>query len=399
MKKIVLSAVAALTIGSVAALASEVQFYTDANGQVFTQEGEGRTALENKSTSWYAHADKLKFNALAYLGYVNTDLRNDNQVGGNTSEFELRRMYFQVKAHLLEDPKSYFRVTMDATTKANDTSPDTSKEEYQAVIIKYAYLYLNEVLPFTGVEIGVVHRPWIDYEEHNAWFYRNIAKVFVEADNSAHLTNSADLGVNFKTSTPYFSSEIGMFNGEGYHNAEDGAGNSLEWRATAHILGTGKKQKDKFASVTYWDASFFGQYNVASAKHQDSATPNTDDLVWGGLHTVFNMPAFMLSGQYIKSQDTSDNATPYKYSGSGYSVHTVARFGAGKDYAAFGRYDSFTSDLKVNTKEQEKRTYIVGASWQQNKNIQWIANITTTDIDQDSSKNGNAYMLSAQVEF
>ena len=59
-------------------------------------------------------------------------------------------------------------------------------------------LYLDNILPFTGVEIGQVHRPWIDYEEHGGWNYRSISKVFVEQNNGAHLTNSADLGVNFK---------------------------------------------------------------------------------------------------------------------------------------------------------------------------------------------------------
>ena len=44
MKKIVLSGLAALTIGTVGAQAT--QFYTDANGQVFTSAAEGRTPLE-----------------------------------------------------------------------------------------------------------------------------------------------------------------------------------------------------------------------------------------------------------------------------------------------------------------------------------------------------------------
>lgn len=396
MKKIVLSALIAATVGSVAA--SATQFYVDANGQVFTTAGEGRVALESKETAWYSHAEKLKFNALAYLGYTNTDYRESGVE--DTSKFELRRIYFQVKAHLMDDPKSYLRVTMDATTKANDDSVSDQKEEYQAVILKYAYLYLNEILPTTGVELGIVHRPWIDYEEHNSWFYRNISKVFVEADNSAHLTNSADLGFDIKTTTPYFSSEIGMFNGEGYHNKEDGKGNSLEWRATAHILGTGKKQKDKYTTVTYWDASFFGQYNLASTKHADSNTPNTDDLIWGGLHTVFNTPEFQASAQYVKSQDDSDDATKvYKYAGSGYSAHAVARFGEQKEIAAFARYDKWTPEQPSGTATADQRTYIVGASWQQNHNVQWVANVTTTDIDAGSIKNGNSYMITAQVEF
>lgn len=45
MKKIILSAVTALTLGSVAANASDIKLYQDANGQVFTSAAEGRTLL------------------------------------------------------------------------------------------------------------------------------------------------------------------------------------------------------------------------------------------------------------------------------------------------------------------------------------------------------------------
>ncbi|MEA1916972.1 MAG: porin [Campylobacterota bacterium] len=45
MKKIALSALVALTIGSVSATADGVKFYADANGQVFTHPAEGRTLI------------------------------------------------------------------------------------------------------------------------------------------------------------------------------------------------------------------------------------------------------------------------------------------------------------------------------------------------------------------
>ena len=45
MKKIVLSSLVALTLGTVSATAGDVTFYQDANGQVFTQPAEGRVAI------------------------------------------------------------------------------------------------------------------------------------------------------------------------------------------------------------------------------------------------------------------------------------------------------------------------------------------------------------------
>jgi hypothetical protein len=420
MKKVALSALAALTLSGVA-YAETMTLYTDpATGQVFTQGGEGREAmgdfisakevyLENqaqdsaiaekeakkKTVDVESHASKLKFSGLAYAGYRHTDFRDEIDKG-DESIFELRRAYVQLKAYLLEDPKSYFRTTLDM---------EYTGGEYN-VRFKYAYLFLNEILPYTGVELGMAHRPWIDYEEHNSWFYRNIHWTFVEASNSAHLSNSADLGFNFKTDTDYFSSELGVFNGEGYHNAEDGAGNSFEWRATAHILGTGTSGKDHPTTVTYWDASFYGQYNAKSAKYKDDITGKNEDLIWGGLHTVFNMPSFMVAAQYIKSEDTVDGSTPataYKFAGEGYNAHVVGRFGSEKEYAVFARYDNWTPEREDAAGDKHaRRTYIGGASWQQNKNIQWVANVITYDNEAgaiDQKDNSNQYMLTAKIEF
>ncbi|MBU0719882.1 hypothetical protein KJ877_00925 [bacterium] len=397
MKKIVLSALAALTIGSVAASASDTQFYTDANGQVFTSAAEGRTLLDTP-TPVYSDASKLKFSGLVYIGYTYEDFKDGatsnpaTNYNDETSAFEIRRAYLQLKAYLLDDPKSYYRVTFDM---------DQNAEGDVNVRAKYAYLYLNEVLPFTGVELGLVHRPWHDYEEHNAWFYRNISKVLIEAKNGGDLSNSADFGVNFKTKTQYFDSEIGVFNGEGYHAEQaTGTGMSLEWRATAHLLGV--NGKDKQTSKTYLDASFFGQYN-RDHKANAAAPDGFDDLVFGGLHTVYNMPSFLVSAQYILSKDTAENTTYVsKQAGSGYSVNGEYRFGADQEYRAIARYDSWTDKQAISSNEKADKAYIVGGVWEQSENVQWVANTIITNNEEGSDRekyNGVAYMLTAEVRF
>jgi len=400
MKKIVLSAITAMTLGTVGANA--VDLYQDTNGQVFTSAAEGRTLVEDKSTSIFSHADKFKFSGLTYIGYTYNDHKSgETSVPGtnfkdDSSQFEIRRAYFQLKAYLLDDPKSYYRVTFDVhqDNKQNGDSTDGDN----LLRIKYAYLYLNEVLPFTGVEIGVAHRPWHDYEEHNAWFYRDISKVLVEQGNGAHLSNSADFGINFKTRTQYFDSEIGLFNGEGYHDLQNEKGMSIEWRATAHLFGV--RGKDKQTSKTYWDASFFGQYNM---DHIQTTANNSDDLIFGGLHTVYNQPEFLVAAQFIASQDTADNNTyTTKGSGSGYSLNGEYRFGTDKEFRVIGRYDSWTPEVSSSATEYEQKTYIAGFAWQQNENVQWITNVDVTDNETGSSRekyNGIAYMLTAQVEF
>ena len=402
MKKVILSTLAALTLTTSVAVAGE-------------------------PVEWYSKASKLKFSGLTYLGFTNYQYddtqanKHADLAGKSLSKFEMRRAYVQVKAYLLEDSKSYFRVTLDMehVEKTGAVQGDYN------VRFKYAYLYLNEILPYTGVEMGIAHRPWIDYEEHNSWFYRDTHWVFTEAGNSAKLSNSADLGVNFKTKTKYFASEVGVFTGEGYHDVEDGTGLSAEWRATAHILGV--SGKDKQTSKTYWDASFFGQYNMSNNKYKQEASTNpgvvdNQDLVWGGLHTVFNMPSFMIAAQYIQTQDTMDKPDVYRKAGKGFNAHAIYRFGSEKQFRVVGRYDTWTPDAVQtyvptttkdsgvyvdNTKSLTKNTYYAGLVWQQNTNVQWVANVLQYDNDiadngqrvNDAQANSTQYMITTQLSF
>ena len=390
MKKIALSALAALTLGSVAANAGVTKLYQDANGQVFTQAGEGRTLIKTP-TPTFSHASKLKFDGQAFIGFKATNFK-DKSMGTDKNDFEVRRGYLQTKAYFFADPKSYYRITLDLK---RSSAVDGGSMVVRA---KYAYVNLNDVLPFTSFEIGLAHRPWHDYEEHNSWMYRSISEILIENHNSAHLSSSADMGAMAKTRTKYLDADIGVFNGEGYHSAQNGdkggKGLSLEWRFTGHLLGThGHPEKN-----TYLDASFFGQLNY---KHDKVTASQYDDLKFYGFHTVFNMPALLVSGQYVTSTNTSTLANGVsKHAGKGYSFNIEPRFGNEHQYKLFARYDHWTP--KAIGTEYSKKTYIAGAAWKQNSNLEWVANITDNKNDYASgAKNpeNRAYMLTAQIDF
>ena len=315
-----------------------------------------------KGTLVKSKAPVLKFSGKHYLGFV-SDSEND------TNKFETRRNYLQVKGHFADNPKDYFRITLDTH---HEDSGDWK------VRLKYAYLYLDNILPFTGVEIGQAHRPWIDYEEHHGWFYRSISKVLVEDSTAAHFTNSADIGVNFKTKTEYFSSELGVFNGEGYHGTTDNNEDlSAEWRLTGHILGSGKKHVHK--DDTYADVSFFGQYNT---NYKDAGT----DFVWYGLHAVYNQPEFLLSAQYVEATDGGADKE-----GNGYSVNGEFRFA--EDWNLIGRYDHFELDLV----DEERERKIAGIAYKYNKNVEFIANYLNEEVNSDTQT--DAVMLTAEVNW
>ncbi len=385
MKKAFLSGLAVLALANGA---NATKLYVDDNGQVWTKPAEGRKELK-ESTPWYSHADKLKFSTQAFIGYKNKSYADSSKQ--NEQDFQIRRGYFQVKAYLLDDKKSYYRVTFDVKNNPNFDSYSLD------VRAKYLYLYLDNVLPATGVEIGLAHRPWHDYEEHNSWLYRSISEVLIENKNSAHLSSSADYGVMFKTRTKYFDSDIGVFNGEGYHGKQNSNGMSLEWRLTGHLLGThGHPEKN-----TYFDASFFGQLNQ---KHYKIANNTYEDLHFYGFHTVFNMPSFLASAQYVTSTNTSKNKADHasKGSGNGYSVYAEGRVGSKHQYKAFARYDYWKPEVKTGATRYARKTYIAGLAWKQNKNVEWIANTTIENNDHASGSanpKNTSYMVTAELNF
>ena len=350
-----------------------------------------------KATPVFSKTSKLKFSGKHYIGFVSNNIKN-TATGESFRDnyFETRRNYIQVKGYFFDDPKSYMRVTLDThqVGKGKDINGDPINDANTGdweVRLKYAYLYLNEILPNTGVEFGQAHRPWIDYEEHHGWLYRSIAKTFVEKKQDADFTNSADLGINFKTKLDYFSSEIGLFNGEGYHGSldkDEDNGLSFEWRLTANLLGTGKKHVHKHDQ--YADVSFYGQYNTDYGKKGD---PESGDFVWYGVNAVYNQPEFLIAANYLKSTDAAS-----KYKGDGFSVNGELRLltfdESLVDWNIIGRYDRWNLDDFVDPREN----IIAGLTYRWNKNIEFIGNYLG-EKDPRNEQDSDKLMFTAEVNW
>ena len=381
MKKILLSVATIATMATVSSANSEIDTLKTQMAEMMEKIEKLESSEPSKDVAKVAHAKTekkgtlvkskaplLKISGKHYLGFV-----SDNAGDSRTNEFETRRNYLQIKGYFAEDSKDYMRITLDTFHNTDDDGKDKGSWE---VRLKYAYLYLDNVLPYTGVELGQAHRPWIDYEEHHGWNYRSISKVFVEAHNGAHFTNSSDLGINFKTKLDYFTSELGVFNGEGYHGVEDGNGLSGEWRLTGHIFGTGKKHVHK--SDTYADISFLGQYNT-------DYKAKGNDFVWYGVHAVYNQAEFLLAGQYITATDGGADKE-----GKGYSVN--GEFRVTDAWNLIGRYDYFELDAG-----EERKIMLGGLSYRYNKNVEFIANYVKEEVDNTTEV--DALMLTAEVNW
>lgn len=428
-------------------------------------------AKEVKGVTVASKAKKLEFEGTHYLGYthVTPSIKGSAADKGESAGFEMRRNYLQVKAYV--NDKDYFRVTLDTTkelgqtekrtvattttktvkstdagfgtagkptdagllaagyTKTSAAGVDTytltstststltdSRPGYANMFVKYAYLWLDNVgLPNTGAEIGIVHRPWIDYEEHNGWYYRSINKVALEhketvTEYGPDLVNSADFGINVKSKFNYFTSEIGIFNGEGYH-ADKGAANnnndtgmSAEWRLTYHPFGDGNKvgkydrTKDEYLHIS--------TYGLNSKNHKDdnAADYAADyDRTIYGIHAVYNQPMFLIAGQYFAAKDDVQLSTANDTNYKGYSIN--GEFRPMKDVTILARYDAHTKETEtpagVKTKTQDAKQSIMGVAYKASKNISYI--LSGKHMSDAKNKaagvEGTVYMATAEVKW
>jgi len=176
---------------------------------------------------------------LAHQTVFNTQLL-DNQ-------FTLKRGYLTFK----KDFNKTFSVRFTQDITLDQEGEDAGNVEMR---LKYLYLKVNllafEWMKDAYLEIGMVHRPWFEFEEHIN-DYRVQGPLYLE---SFKVVNSADFGVNFITllggemdetyqktvssSFPgrYGSISFGIFNGGGYHDLEFNNNKTLETRISLRPL-------------------------------------------------------------------------------------------------------------------------------------------------------------------
>jgi len=171
-----------------------------------------------------------------FLGYQYGDL-NRNRV----NLFTLKRGYVTFKSHFSD--RWSVRFTQDITL-------DQEGIDRGNVELRLKYCYVNyetgDFWFFTdpALEAGLVHRPWLDYEQ-SINPYRVQGTMFLER---AGLINSADFGLTFSALLGgkmsdryqqqvndefpgrYGSLAIGIYNGGGYHALENNQSKNLEAR-------------------------------------------------------------------------------------------------------------------------------------------------------------------------
>lgn len=180
----------------------------------------------------------VSFSGLFYLSY-----QTGESGGEDFSRFSVNRAYLTGRVNVV--PRLSARITMDAH---QDETGDM-KVRLKYVYGKYA---LGDVGRLTGlgIEGGIVHMVWLDFEEHIN-LYRMRDKMFMERSG---MFNSADMGVTLtggfgedlpeefqETVTSHYASRwgsfaVGVYNGGGYHGAEENLNKTVQGRLTIRPL-------------------------------------------------------------------------------------------------------------------------------------------------------------------
>ncbi len=181
---------------------------------------------------------QVRIGGLWYLSY-----QDGTASGAAYARFAIKRGYINIETKI--NPWLSARITPDTTV---DTTGD--------IKVRLKYAYAKFAAPDLGwvtrpeLEVGVVHTPWLDFEEH-VNNYRMQDTMFMERQG---LFNSADYGVTamglFGGTLPeayqktvskaypgrWGSFAVGVYNGGGYHAAEKNQSKVVEGRLTVRPL-------------------------------------------------------------------------------------------------------------------------------------------------------------------
>ncbi len=309
--------------------------YVDSEGRLYLTPGPGRKPVKieipQSGTPVASKSRKLKVGGTAYI-HLDADLGG----GDHRSAFRLTRNYVELRGYFNE--KDYFRTTVDV--KQEQGSNGNMDGSY-VVRLKYAYVYLHDVLPHTGVEIGLSHRPWIDWEEHHGWLHRDVEETLIENHSGAGLINSADFGINFRGNYRAASWEFGVFNGEGYHATESSRhfGKSVEGRLSLNV----------FRGFT------LSAHTVHSFDHGGKGM---DRHIYQ-LHAVYNTPYFLVAAQYLWDRDDFKGSRDVNRKGYSLNGDLKLKPFTGYPFGLLARFDRWDTD--DDKPDSVRRHFVYGA--------------------------------------
>jgi len=255
------------------------------------------------------------------------------------NRFAVDRGYINIKHRLTE------RISGRITP---DVSVDRDGDGEGDLEMRLKYCYADYGLPDWSfltkphLEFGLVHRPWLDFEEHVSR-YRVQGTMFLERNG---IFNSGDFGITFlallggevgeeyrravHTENPgrRGSVALGFYNGGGYHGIENNENKTFEGRLTIRplpVVAPGLQ-------VSYQGA--VGEGNVADGTDW---TIHLAYLSWERRRVVLTGQYYMGKGNF-RGAAVDENGDPREQTGFSFFGEVKS---SGLWWSLIGRYDRF----------------------------------------------------------
>jgi hypothetical protein len=333
----------------------------------------------------------LKVEVLGYADYSAGESGKAGNLQDSYNKFRLTRGYLTVEKAI--QPWIGARLT-------TDIHQDSDGSWLTRVKYLYASLKPHDLGLLTGMkaEIGQGHIPWLDFEEHvNP--YRCQGTMAIER---AGVFNSADLGVSLQGSFGgklaeakkltgnshydgrYGTWHAGIYNGGGYHAAENNDNKVLEGRLTVRPL------PDSFPGLQLSYLGLYGDGNTVTYGNSPDYRVNLGMI-------SYEHPSFILTGQYFATKGNAGGSwvdankqaldtTAYSFFGN-YRLPVLEN-----KLSAFGRYDHFdgddNNDMGIAGEDATYDLFIGGLAYDLYKGNMVLLTYETTSYGKDSGGMG-----------
>lgn len=288
-----------------------------------------QTAVETPPVPATAPAPPVTFGVVSFLQYA-AQLHEEDGM----NSFDVTRGYFDVHARLSNRVRVRFtpdvRPTTDATLATN-----------LSLRLEYAYLEAD-ITPHSSIIFGMHETPWLTFEE-TVDRYRVQAPFF--AERIGLIPGPSDIGASVKYSGERTDFHVGIYNGEGYGQAEQDKYKSIEGRATVRPFANNGPAANVRISGFY----SYGWYA------QDR--PRNVAIVMGS----YDQQHGAFTAQYVTATDNPFIARNVER--RGLSFFGEVR-GGPTGWAALARADYFDPD-RSNLSDSQRRYTFGGAHWSQ----------------------------------
>lgn len=315
----------------------------------------------------------------------------------NTNKFLLKRSYFTLKKDINENYS--VRYTQDLTIDGEGDDAGNVETRLKYLYLKAKPHFKSDFFTDTFIEIGMVHTPWLDYEQ-KVNTYRVQNNMFSERNK---LLKSADFGITlagniggkmdkaFLSNTnagfkgKHASYMLGIYNGGGYSKPENNNNKMFAARVSYRPMPASFPQLHLSGYINFGkgntsDSPDFNQF-ISLIGYTGNALTATAQFQTGTGDSA---------GKYVEADDPSkalDN--------SGYSLFAEYRF-TDTPWALFGRYDKFDVD---DTLDYDTKRYIGGVTYRINNFVRVVFATEHSENPHFSKDDYEIYDLNLEVSF